>query len=87
MSVLKGLDTTMELTRHAQALRDHGYAFALRYYSHNAAKNLSLGEARALSQAGLSIGVVWKRAAPAPAFLHARRVWRMARRPSRWPAT
>lgn len=60
MPVLKGLDTTMELTRHAQALKAQGYDFALRYYSHNAAKNLSLGEARALSQAGLAIGVVWE---------------------------
>jgi len=60
MSVLKGLDTTMELTRHAAALKAQGYDFALRYYSWNAAKNLSLGEARALSQAGLAIGVVWE---------------------------
>lgn len=60
MPVRKGLDTTMELTRHAQALREQGFDFALRYYSNNAAKNLSLGEARALSQAGLQIGVVWE---------------------------
>ena len=60
MPVRKGLDTTMELTRHAQALAAQGYEFALRYYSHSAAKNLSLGEARALSQAGLRIGVVWE---------------------------
>jgi len=60
MGVLKGLDTTMELTRHAVALRRQGYDFAMRYYSHNAAKNLSLGEARALSQAGMRIGVVWE---------------------------
>ena len=60
MPVRKGLDTTMELTRHAQALAGQGYEFVLRYYSHNAAKNLSLGEARALSQAGLGIGVVWE---------------------------
>jgi hypothetical protein len=60
MGVLKGLDTTMELTRHAVALRRQGYDFAIRYYSHNAAKNLSLGEARALSQAGMRIGVVWE---------------------------
>lgn len=60
MTVLRGLDTTMELTRHAAALRRQGYDFAMRYYSHNAAKNLSLGEARALSQAGLRIGVVWE---------------------------
>jgi hypothetical protein len=60
MTILKGLDTTMELTRHAAALRRQGYDFALRYYSHNAAKNLSLGEARALCKAGLRIGVVWE---------------------------
>jgi len=60
MSVLNGLDTTIELTRHAAALKAQGYDFALRYYSNNAAKNLSLGEARALSAAGLQIGVVWE---------------------------
>lgn len=60
MPVLKGLDTTMELTRHAEALKSQGYDFAMRYYSNNASKNLSLGEARALSQAGLKIGVVWE---------------------------
>lgn len=61
MAVLKGLDTTTELTRWADELRRvHGYDFALRYYSNNAAKNLSLGEARALSAAGMQIGVVWE---------------------------
>lgn len=60
MPVRKGLDTTMELTRHAAALKAQDYDFVLRYYSTNASKNLSLGEARALSQAGLAIGVVWE---------------------------
>jgi hypothetical protein len=60
MAVLRGLDTTVELTRHAAALKAQGYDFAMRYYSNNASKNLSLGEARALSQAGLQIGVVWE---------------------------
>jgi hypothetical protein len=60
MPVLNGLDTTVELTRHAAALKAQGYDFALRYYSNNASKNLSLGEARALSAAGLQIGVVWE---------------------------
>jgi hypothetical protein len=60
MPVLSGLDTTIELTRHAVALKDRGYDFVLRYYSNNASKNLSLGEARALSAAGLRIGVVWE---------------------------
>jgi hypothetical protein len=60
MPGLSGLDTTIELTRHAVALKDRGYDFVLRYYSNNASKNLSLGEARALSAAGLRIGVVWE---------------------------
>lgn len=70
MSMLRGLDTTMELTRHALALRREGYDFAMRYYSHNAAKNLSLGEARALSQAGLRIGVVWETAGTHASFFN-----------------
>jgi len=60
MAVLRGLDTTDELTRHARALKAQGIDFVLRYYSHSAAKNLSLGEARALCAAGLRIGVVWE---------------------------
>lgn len=70
MTILRGLDTTMELTRHALALRRQGYDFVLRYYSHNAAKNLSLGEARALSQAGLRIGVVWETAGTHASFFN-----------------
>jgi hypothetical protein len=68
MAVLKGLDTTVELTRHARALKRQGYDFALRYYSHNANKNLSLGEARALCEAGLRIGVVWETAGTRAGF-------------------
>ena len=68
MPVRRGLDTTMELTRHAEALKAQGYDFVLRYYSNNAAKNLSLGEARALVQAGLQIGVVWETAGTYPSF-------------------
>jgi hypothetical protein len=69
MAILKGLDTTMELTRHAVALRErHGFDFALRYYSHNAGKNLSLVEARALSAAGMQIGVVWETSGTHPGF-------------------
>lgn len=68
MAVLRGLDTTVELTRHAEALRSQGYDFAMRYYSNNASKNLSLGEARALSQAGLKIGVVWETSGTHAAF-------------------
>jgi hypothetical protein len=68
MAVLRGLDTTVELTRHAEALKRQGYDFAMRYYSNNASKNLSLGEARALSQAGLKIGVVWETSGTHAAF-------------------
>ena len=68
MAALRGLDTTVELTRHAMALRSQGYDFAMRYYSNNASKNLSLGEARALSQAGLRIGVVWETSGTHAAF-------------------
>lgn len=68
MPVRKGLDTTMELTRHAGALKAQGYDFVLRYYSTNASKNLSLGEARALVQAGLQIGVVWETSGTYPSF-------------------
>jgi len=68
MAILRGLDTTVELTRHAEALRSQGYDFAMRYYSNNASKNLSLGEARALSQAGLKIGVVWETSGTHAAF-------------------
>lgn len=58
----------MELTRHAAALKGQGFDFVMRYYSNNASKNLSLGEARALSQAGLQIGVVWETAGTWPGF-------------------
>jgi hypothetical protein len=68
MAILRGLDTTVELTRHAEALRSQGVDFAMRYYSNNASKNLSLGEARALSQAGLKIGVVWETSGTHAAF-------------------
>ena len=61
MPVLKGLDTTLEMTRHAVVLKErNGFDFVMRYYSHCASKNLSLGEARALSDAQLEIGVVWE---------------------------
>jgi hypothetical protein len=70
MAALKGLDTATELTRHAAALREQGYDFVVRYYSHNAAKNLSLGEARALSAAGLLIGAVWETAGTHASFFN-----------------
>ena len=69
MPALKGLDSALELTRYAQSLKQtHGFDFVLRYYSHTASKNLSLGEAQALSAAGLQIGVVWETAATHASF-------------------
>jgi hypothetical protein len=86
MSVLNGLDTNIELTRHALALKAQGYDFAMRYYSNNAAKNLSLGEACALSAAGLRIGVVWETSGTHAGFFSraqgladGAQAWRMAR--------
>jgi len=57
-----GLDTALQMTRHAQALRLQGIDFVMRYYSHNSAKNLDAAEARALAAAGLRLGAVWESA-------------------------
>jgi hypothetical protein len=62
MTVLTGFDTALPMTRHAQALRQRGMDFVMRYYSHNAAKNLGLAEAQALAAAGLRLGAVWESA-------------------------
>ena len=42
MAALTGFDTALQMTRHAQALRRQGIDFVMRYYSHNAAKNLGM---------------------------------------------
>lgn len=60
MVVLTGLRAAFELTQHAISIKQQGIDFAIRYYSHSAAKNLSLAEARALTDAGIQIGVVWE---------------------------
>lgn len=62
MTAMTGFDTALQMTRHAQALRQHGFDFVMRYYSHNSAKNLGPEEARALAAAGLRIGTVWESA-------------------------
>lgn len=62
MAAQTGFDTALQMTRHAQALRQQGYDFVMRYYSHNTAKNLGAGEARALAAAGLRLGTVWESA-------------------------
>jgi len=60
MVVLTGVKAPFELTQHAIVIKQQGIDFAIRYYSHHAGKNLSLAEARALTDAGIQIGVVWE---------------------------
>ena len=60
MVVLTGVKAPFELTQHAIPIKQQGIDFAIRYYSHHAGKNLSLAEARALTDAGIQIGVVWE---------------------------
>ena len=48
MIVLTGVKAPFELTQHAIPIKQQGIDFAIRYYSHQAGKNLSLAEARAL---------------------------------------
>lgn len=73
MNVIKGLDLNAELTRHAVSLKAQGFHFTMRYYSHSAAKNLSVAEAHALSDAGMRIGVVWESAGNHVAHFNAMR--------------
>lgn len=60
MVVLNGIKAPFELTQHAISIKQQGVDFAIRYYSHHAGRNLSLAEARALTEAGIQIGVVWE---------------------------
>jgi hypothetical protein len=60
MVVLSGVKAPFELTQYAISIKQQGIDFAIRYYSHHAGKNLSLAEARALTDAGIQIGVVWE---------------------------
>jgi hypothetical protein len=70
MLTTNGLDASFELTKHAISLKAQGIDFVMRYYSYNASKNLSLAEARALSDAGLKIGVVWETAGTYSGFFN-----------------
>lgn len=60
MVTLTGVKAAFELTQHAIPIKQQGIDFAIRYYSHHAGKNLSLAEARALTDAGIQIGVIWE---------------------------
>ncbi|WP_332856569.1 DUF1906 domain-containing protein [Duganella sp. S19_KUP01_CR8] len=60
MIVLTGLKAPFELTQHAIAIKQQGIDFAIRYYSHQAGKSLSLAEARSLTDASIQIGALWQ---------------------------
>ncbi|MTV40663.1 glycoside hydrolase domain-containing protein [Duganella radicis] len=62
MTVLTGVKAPFELTQYAIAIKQQGIDFVIRHYSHQAGKSLSLAEARALTDAGLQIGVLWEAA-------------------------
>lgn len=64
MTVLTGVKAPFELTQYAIAIKQQGIDFAIRHYTHQAGKSLSLAEARALTDAGIQIGAVWE--APDP---------------------
>jgi hypothetical protein len=59
MTVMTGVKASYELTQYAIAIKQQGIDFAIRHYSHHAGRSLSLAEARALTEAGIQIGVVW----------------------------
>ncbi|MYM81948.1 DUF1906 domain-containing protein [Duganella sp. FT50W] len=60
MTVLTGVKAPFELTQYAIAIKQQGIDFAMRHYTHQAGKSLSLAEARALTDAGIQIGAVWE---------------------------
>jgi hypothetical protein len=60
MIVLTGVKAPFELTQYAIAIKQQGIDFVIRHYSHQSGKSLSLAEARALTDAGLQIGVLWE---------------------------
>lgn len=60
MTVLTGVKAPFELTQYAIAIKQQGIDFVIRHYSHQSGKSLSLAEARALTDAGLQIGVMWE---------------------------
>jgi len=57
---MKGIDCAFSLTAYASRLPDLGLGFACRYYGGSAAKDLTPGEAKALSDNGLQIVTVWE---------------------------
>lgn len=60
MGVLIGVKAPFELTQYAIAIKQQGIDFAIRHYTHQAGKSLSLAEARALTDAGIQIGALWE---------------------------
>lgn len=64
----KGFDTTSNVTPHIQAMKNAGFTFVCRYYSHSAWKNLTPAEAKAISGEGLYIVAVWESAGDHASF-------------------
>lgn len=58
----KGLDCTANVSNHLHALKEAGYTFFGRYYSHSPWKNLTRPEAEAISKAGLYVVAVFEAA-------------------------
>lgn len=57
---MKGFDAAREVGSLSARIRAAGLGFVARYYSYNAAKNLTPAEAKALSAAGIAIVSVWE---------------------------
>lgn len=64
----KGFDTTEDCAPHVHAIKDAGYTFVCRYYSHSHWKNLSRPEALALSAERIYIVAVWESAGDHAAY-------------------
>ncbi len=63
-----GLDTMTNCTSKASSIKSAGYDFVCRYYNtNNTSKNLTLAEAKALSNAGLYIVPIWENGYPTSA--------------------
>jgi hypothetical protein len=76
--MINGFDANVDLTRFADCLKSAGNEFVCRYYNvNNPHKNLTLGEAKALTAAGLRIVAIWENGFPTKAsyFTHQRGVF------------
>ncbi|TFW13842.1 glycoside hydrolase domain-containing protein [Duganella callida] len=70
MNVLTGVKAPFELTQYAIAIKQQGIDFAIRHYSHQSGRSLSLAEARALTDAGIQIGALWDAGEARPGYFN-----------------